>query len=122
MNTPVERRQFRQGDVLIESVAEIPAVAKGQEKFRQLTLAYGEKTGHRHVLETEDPADWWKLEEKANRPHISDGLGASDLFFSIAAGGTVNHPEHAPIQLPPGLYRVTHQREYSPTAIRTVSD
>jgi hypothetical protein len=120
MNIPVEKIQFRQGDVLIESITEIPDVAKKQERSRQVTLAYGEITGHKHVLETEDPADWWRVEE-ANRSFIS-GEGAIDIFLSVSAGGTVNHPEHAPIQLPPGLYRVTRQREYSPTAIRGVAD
>ncbi|MGZ4973977.1 MAG: hypothetical protein ACXWDN_14550 [Limisphaerales bacterium] len=121
MNTSVENKQFRQGDILIELVAEIPDVATRQERSRQVTLAYGEMTGHQHVLETEDPAVWWTLEE-ASSGHVTIGLGASELFLSISADGTVNHPEHAPIQLPPGSYRVTRQREYSPAAIRRVAD
>jgi len=121
MNTPIEKKQFRQGDVLIESVTEIPDVAKRQEKSRQVTLAHGEMTGHRHVLDTEEPADWWSLEESANR-RLRSAPGAGDIFLSVPAGGTVNHPEHAPIPLPPGLYRVTRQREYSPTANRRVGD
>jgi hypothetical protein len=119
MNTLEEKQQFRQGDILIELVAEIPKLARRQERSRQVTLAYGEMTGHRHVLETEDPADWWRLDP---RDHDKAALGASEFFFSISAVGTVKHAEHAPIQLPPGHYRVTHQREYSPIAIRRVGD
>jgi hypothetical protein len=121
MSASEEKKQFRQGDILIELVAEIPDLAKRQERSRQVTLAHGEVTGHHHVLETADPADWWSLEEAAS-DHLATGPGASDIFLSISAGGTVNHPEHAPIQLPPGRYRVTRQREYSPAAIRRVAD
>jgi hypothetical protein len=32
------------------------------------------------------------------------------------------HEEHRPIELPIGVYRVWQQREYTPTAIRTVLD
>jgi hypothetical protein len=126
MYSPFDKQQFRQGDVLIElvTVTQIPAEAKKQESSRQVTLANGEMTGHKHVLETQDPADWWSREGEANGS-LTSGQGASDIFVSIPSGGTVNHPEHNPISLPPGVYRVTHQREYSPatpTTFRRVAD
>ena len=34
----------------------------------------------------------------------------------------LKHDEHSTIELPQGNYRVTRQREYSPTAIRNVAD
>ena len=82
MNTPEENKQFRQGDILIESVAAIPDVAQREETSRQVTLAYGERTGHKHILETEDPADWWNLGEANRRP--MSGLEASDIYFSVS--------------------------------------
>ena len=105
----MKQKHYRQGDVLIERVGQIPAEAVKQKSATAITLALGEVTGHHHDLVTEkDPADWWKLGE--------------DQFVSVAEKATVTHQEHAPIELPPGNYRVTRQREYSPEAIRNVAD
>jgi len=115
------REQYRQGDVLIERVAEIPGAAKKREQSRRIILAEGEATGHCHVMETIDPADWWKQDEIPAATELPDELD-DGLYLSLTANATVTHEEHAPIELPPGKYRVTHQREYSPRANRRVAD
>lgn len=112
---------YRQGDVLIERIATIPATAKKQKRSKHVILAHGEVTGHHHALETRDAADWWKEGEIAttnNKPSVLAG----ELFLNIPQGGAVTHDEHATINLPKGKYRVTRQREYSPEAIRNVAD
>jgi hypothetical protein len=113
--------QYRQGDVFIERIAEIPAAAQKQEISRRVILAHGEVTGHHHVLETADPADWWKQGEIATANQIPI-LPTGELFLSLTECATVTHPEHATLELPPGNYRVIRQREYSPEAIRKVAD
>ena len=112
---------YRQGDVLIERIATIPTAAEKQSKSSRIILAHGEVTGHHHALETADPADWWKAGEisTANeKPATLDG----ELFVSLPSGGVVTHQEHSEIKLPPGNYRITRQREYSPEANRDVED
>jgi len=102
--------QYRQGDVLIERVEEIPRGIKRQKHKGKIVLALGEATGHHHCLETEAyAADWWK----------TDG---GDQFVETRASAVITHQEHAPIPLPAGRYRVRRQREYSPEAIRNVAD
>jgi hypothetical protein len=86
-----------------------------------VVLAYGEVTGHHHVLETAEAADWWKHGEISAANQLPGTL-AGELFLSLPESATVTHPEHSTIELPPGNYRVTRQREYSPQAIRTVED
>ena len=113
--------QYRQGDVFIERVEEIPATAQKQETSRRVILAHGEATGHHHVLETADPADWWKQGKISIANQIPSTI-TGELFLSLPETASVTHPEHATIELPPGKYRVTRQREYSPQAIRTVCD
>ena len=54
---------YRQGDVLIERIAEIPTTAEKQNKSARIILAHGEVTGHHHAMEITDPADWWKQGE-----------------------------------------------------------
>ncbi len=99
---------FRQGDVLIERVASVPTEAQKLKSSKRITLALGEATGHHHTLECDDPADWWKR--------------GDEQFVSLSSTSILTHQEHAPIDLSPGIYRVTRQREYSPEAIRNVQD
>lgn len=117
----MKNQLFRQGDVLIERVESIPTEAKKQKRARKVILAHGEVTGHHHQLETEDPADWWKVGEIAPTLDKPSTL-AGEIFTDLPCGGTVTHDEHSKITLPPGKYRVTRQREYSPEAMRNVAD
>jgi hypothetical protein len=115
MDTGEKKEQYRQGDVLIELVAQIPDIAQRMEGCQQVILAHGEMTGHSHVLEAEEPFKRWNLSQP---PYYF----REEILYALSKGGVVNHPEHAPIVLPPGNYRVTRQREYSPKGARRVGD
>ena len=96
---------FRHGDVLIQKVANLPDEKK---QLKHRTLAHGELTGHSH-----------SIREK----HVQLWQAANELFLEIAdVPATVVHQEHAPIELPPGNYRVWRQREYTPERIVVVRD
>ena len=102
---------YRQGDVLIRAEEHtISASATNVPRNEgRLVLAYGEVTGHAHAI-TDALAELF--EEK-------DGA----LYLKVGAdGATVRHEEHAPIHLGAGVYRIVHQREYSPQEIRRVAD
>ena len=93
---------IRQGDVLVSRVASIPANAKPQQRDNgRVILAYGEVTGHAHQIA--DP----------------DAVGAeltvaeSATFLRLTKKAQLVHEEHATINIPPGTYRVVHQREWS---------
>lgn len=102
---------YRQGDVLIEQIAALPAAVQERKPSKgRIILALGEATGHHHALEERDAADWWKTE------------GTEEQFLDVKTATEVTHQEHAPIVLPPGSYRVHRQREYTPEAIRNVAD
>lgn len=107
---------YRQGDVLFTRIAKLP---KGEQKKREnSTVAYGEVTGHSHQLAAEDRLGAAVLE-------IGDGLFvhvSEEGGVRIEGAATFVHEEHGPISLPPGDYRVTIQREYSPEEIRNVLD
>ena len=107
-----ECRHYRQGDVLIERVADIPLTAEKQGQSTSIILAHGETTGHDHALETADAADWWKMPTRLS----------GELLVSLPSGGVVTHQEHSEIKLRAGFYRITLQREYTPEVIRNVAD
>jgi hypothetical protein len=48
-------RQYRQGDVLIESVEKLPSgLTQAKPEHGKTVLAYGEVTGHHHAFDLED--------------------------------------------------------------------
>jgi hypothetical protein len=102
--------QYRQGDVLIELVQEIPrglkAVARENGK---VVLAHGEATGHAHAI----------ADKGCKLLHDESGVTFLEVKQDMAM---LRHEEHATVQLERGKYRVTRQREYSPEAIRNVAD
>lgn len=111
--------QFRQGDVFIQRLSdteEVPEQAKPVPHDNGRTiLAYGEVTGHAHALPS--TAKLFRMED--------NGSGAPNLTSYLKIEGmpcSLKHEEHAPIELQPGTYKVTIQREYSPEAIRAVAD
>ena len=114
-------KHYRQGDVLITRVKSIPAKAQKQDKSKAIILAHGEVTGHHHILQTRDPADWWKDGEISPALDKPAEIGGS-IYVRLPIGAQIVHDEHGRINLPAGNYRVSRQREYSPTAIRNVID
>lgn len=103
---------FRQGDVLVVPVAELPKGMKPVERDAgRVILAYGEVTGHAHAI-------------KDKRAALFSDPKLAAIFMHVSGDAPValEHDEHSTIAIPPGNYRVIRQREYSPEAIRNVAD
>ena len=100
---------IRQGDVLVQAIPVLPSgLARKPVDGGRLVLAYGEVTGHAHAID----ATLGELFEDR------DGM----LYLRLDAPAELCHEEHAAITLAPGTYRISHQREYAPEAIRRVAD
>ena len=108
----MKHKHYRQGDVLIERISELPPKLKKLKRVGgRLILAEGEVTGHHHAIADEHCA------------LLAESETAQVTFLEIKeAVAALTHEEHSTITLPPGNYRVTRQREYSPEAIRRVAD
>jgi hypothetical protein len=102
---------YRQGDVLIVSVKEFPANLDPVERENgRVVLAHGEVTGHAHAIEGEGAALF-------RAPKLMA------VFITITGGpAALEHQEHDPMVIPPGVYRVIRQRKYAPEEIRNVAD
>jgi len=105
---------YRQGDVLVVPVSEnkVPAglVPAPRDRSGRMVLAYGEATGHAHVV----------TGEGLSLLCLPDDLEA--MFLHVRVYGRISHEEHSAIGLPAGYYRVVRQREYVPGSIRMVAD
>lgn len=107
---------WRHGDVLIQSVDDMDDVPAGGRRQNEPVLAHGEVTGHRHRVEDASAAELWRVNDT--------------LYLKVIDVARIIHEEHAPIELPHGLYRVWQQREYIPsnqrggtgTSFRTIVD
>ena len=107
--------EIRQGDVLLRPIEKPSKVGKAVSKHR-VTLAYGETTGHAHVIEgavAEFNIDGNRVvwvEADASLTHGPDGRQ-----IEIA-------PEHQALPIMVGWYVVEEQRQYTPQAIQRVID
>ena len=90
-------RIFRQGDLLISRVEEIPtnAVAKSTN-----VIATGEKENHQHQL--------------IGDHKIFEIPDYGTIYFEAKEEVSLDHPEHNTIQIPKGVYTVVHERSFSP--------
>jgi hypothetical protein len=99
--------QLRQGDVLLVPVdGDLPAGTRPLPRVGgRVVLAEGEVTGHAHAI----------------RGAGATLLAAGDeRWLRVTAPATLDHEEHAPIPVRPGIYRVVIQREYVPPEISLV--
>ena len=104
---------FRQGDVALVRVDDIPADAQPCVIKGDVILAYGETTGHAH-----------RLEQDTVKPFAKGGVWepSAERFIQALDGATLRHEEHGAIPIPAGKYRVIQQVQYTPEAIRNVAD
>lgn len=102
-------KMYRQGDVLLMQIDEMPGTAKeGTPDGERIVLAYGEVTGHAHAVAAELARIF--VDKETRFLHVGDD------------GANLVHEEHATIALAPGVYRIVHQREYIPNSSRFVLD
>ncbi len=101
----------RQGDTLLRRVAKLPATLK-RTRNPLPTLALGEKTGHNHSF-TDGGAVAF-ADDKATP--------LADAIRVTADSAALTHQEHETIVFPKGDYESLKQVEYTPQAIRPVSD
>ncbi len=96
---------YRQGDVLVRAVERLPeGCTEVARDDGRIILAYGEVSGHAHAIDA-PPEGATMLSPGGNR-----------RFLQLVREVVVSHEEHAVITLPPGLYEVIRQREWSDSA------
>lgn len=106
-----KKRVFRQGDVLLQFVDELPKGARDITPEDRIVLAYGEVTGHAHAVYPEVEVIDGKETKKLPAKLWDAG---AERFIQVMEKTALKHEEHAPIPLDPGVYKVIRQREYDP--------
>jgi hypothetical protein len=113
MNTSLNDKALRQGDVLLQLAEGVDDADLGERqktpKDAPLILAYGEVTGHSHAIRMRGAA-------------LYQPKGKPERFLKVVRTVSLTHEEHAPVKIDPGVYRVLIQQEYSPAEMRSVED
>lgn len=100
----MDRDPYRQGDVLLVPVEEIPHGLKEVPlQDGKIVLAEGEATGHLHAIDVEDAEALFRAEDLES---------IEGRFLTVEKEVALTHPEHGTIKVEPGNYEVTRQREY----------
>lgn len=108
------RPMYRQGDILLIPINEVPRNAKAVNRENgKLILAHGEITGHHHAFDIDVENVELVTKEQADELY---------LLVHGTESAPLTHQEHGTITVAPGVYEVRRQREYSPEAIRNVQD
>ncbi|MGW3291070.1 hypothetical protein ACWDR3_41195 [Streptomyces sp. NPDC001002] len=103
----MDRAHYRQGDVLVVAVDELPPGSLPLPREDGLiVLAHGEVTGHRHAI-AEPGAELLAV------PGTDDDTERRFLRI-VGAPAHLVHEEHGTITLPGGVYQVIRQREFDP--------
>lgn len=111
-----QRMMYRQGDVLVVAVEEIPAGAKEvPREDGRVVLAHGEVTGHAHAI-LAPQAQLYAMEDTGS------GGAPPRRYLGLSTPAELQHEEHSTIALPAGKYEVVRQREYHPEELRQVAD
>lgn len=103
-------RSYRQGDIMLIEVNNIPKIAVEEKINKQtIVLAEGEATGHAHKIDNKNAALF--IDKKKQQ-----------LYIILTQPNELIHDEHGKIDMPIGKFKVIRKREYTPEAIRTVLD
>jgi len=102
-------RILRQGDVMLVAIANLPAACTEMPAGTdgKTILAWGEATGHHHRVET---------------PTVRLWTANGERFLQVLMQSELLHEEHSPVGIPPGLYKLPSQMEYTPEVLRRIAD
>lgn len=125
---PIIETTARQGDVALIKIDALPKglIPTERDKIGRIVLAHGEKSGHGHAIRDRLVCGFRMATTEPDPSGVSGGV---DYIEVGGSGAVLAHEyesgqmaEHHPIELPPGIYQVALQREYSPEEIRRVAD
>ena len=118
--------QLRQGDVQLQQVSALPSGCTPiAPEGNRIVLAHGEVTGHAHAIYDHLSASEEIAEAAIARAQTKARLWKAPngvRYLEVTETVTLRHEEHTQHTLPPGIYKLPTQVEYTPAALRRVAD
>ena len=105
---------IRQGDVLLVAVTKLPTDVKDvTPEEGRVVLAHGEVTGHAHAVYERGTVD---------APTVKMYQAEFERFLQVSLPVALKHEEHTAPTLPPMIYKLPVQVQYTPEEIKRVQD
>jgi len=111
--------QAAQGDLLIRRVKALPANLKAAPVCDGTFIVAHSETGHNHVIDARPNVKVYDTED----PLLSylEVINATDAMETLLRH-LRGHDTHETISIPPGIYELRRQREYTPEGWRRAAD
>lgn len=133
---PTKLLQLRQGGVQIQQVTKLPAgCTEIKPEGGRIVLAHGEVTGHAHAIYDYLKKPAQRREQPAAADEIAEAAIAraqakarlwrapnGERYLEVTETVTLRHEEHTQHSIPPGVYQLPTQVEYTPAELRRVAD
>jgi hypothetical protein len=113
------KNQAAQGDLLIRRVDKLPAGLKAAPIEHGTFVVAHSETGHNHVIDARPNVKVYDTEDPLlSYLEVVDATDAMETLLRHLRG----HDTHETISIPPGVYELRRQREYTPEGWRRAAD
>jgi hypothetical protein len=113
------KNQAAQGDLLIRRVKAIPANLKAASVDNGTFIVAHSETGHNHVIDVHPNVKVYDTEDPLlSYLEVIEAADATETLLRHLRG----HDTHETISIPPGVYELRRQREYTPEGWRRAAD
>lgn len=108
-----------QGDLLLRRIDKLPAGVKLLLAEQGNYVVAHSETGHNHVITAKPNVQWYGTDDPmVSYLEIVEATDATETLLRHLRG----HDTHKTIVIPPGVFELRRQREYTPEGWRRVED
>lgn len=108
-----------QGDLMLRRIEALPANAKPLAADRGVFVVAHSETGHNHVIDAAPNVQWYGTDDPmVSYLEVIEATDATETLLRHLRG----HDTHKTIVIPPGVFELRRQREYTPEGWRRVED
>jgi hypothetical protein len=113
------KNQAAQGDLLLRRVAALPANLKASPVEQGVFIVAHSETGHNHVIDARPNVKVYDTEDLLlSYLEVIEATDATETLLRHLRG----HDTHETLSIPPGVYELRRQREYTPEGWRRAAD
>jgi len=113
------QNQAAQGDLFLRRISSLPIGAKQVQPERGMYIAAHSETGHSHIIKERDNIKFYVTDDPmVSYLEVIEATEKTEALLEHLRG----HDTHETIAIPPGIFELRRQREYTPEGWRRVAD
>lgn len=108
-----------QGDLMLLRIDKLPEGVKPLAAQSGVFVVAHSETGHNHVIDAKPNVQWYGTDDPmVSYLEVIEATDATETLLRHLRG----HDTHKTIVIPPGVFEIRRQREYTPEGWRRVAD